>query len=298
MIEWLKKVFSKILNSDIKLHNNNLGLVNANADVKAEVRLADKIQDNKLVEVNNNDNSKHLVINNGMSYSDISKFVEDKLKEANNNLMKNLEPRLLPQDYERLNNDYDFLFTYKEALHISAKRNDETTDSLLTEIIEERIKSSDELVKIINNESILTIGKLTKSQMEILHLLVISHFTRYVANSCGIDIMKASYYPLFNRKFNRDDFEYLAYTGCITLVQPGVIRFNNIIENMMNYYTYDDIQELKKTEEYKFMHKQWENSYLQYSQLTSVGKNIGINYHKVRCGFKLKGFDNLFINEE
>ena len=297
MIEWLKKVFSKILNSDIKLHNNNLGLVNANADIKADVRLADKIQDNKLVEVNNNDNSKHLVINNGMSYSDISKFVEDKLKEANSNLMKNLEPRLLPQDYERLNKDYDFLSTYREALQISAKRNDETTDSLLTEIIEERIKSTDELFNIVNNESIITIGKLTKSQIEILYLLALSHHTSLGGEKESIlKGIKETYFSLFNKNFNRDDFDHLAYTGCIDIQNSMSYKFNDIIYSLLK--NEDLVRDIQNSTEYIFAKEKWENSYLKHSKLTTVGKNIGLNYHKVCSNINIAGFDKLFGREE
>lgn len=298
MIEWLKKVFSKILNSDIKLHNNNLGLVNANADVKADVRLVDKIQDNKLVEVNNNDNSKHLVINNnGMSYSDISKFVDDKLNEANSNLMKYLEPRLLPQDYGRLNKDYDFLSTYRDALQISAKRNDETTDRLLTEIIEQRIKSNDELLNIVNNESIITIGKLTKAQIEILYLLALSHHTSLAGDKESIlKGIKDTYFSLFNKNLNYDDFDHLAYTGCIDIQNSIIYEFNDIVYNLLK--NEDLVRDIQNSTEYKLVKEKWENTPLKHSKLTTVGKNIGLNYHKVCSNINIAGFDKLFDREE
>ena len=280
--------------------NVQAGLVNANAkiDAKAEIKAADSVHTHIGGTTNYDNSQNNQIFYMGMSYSDVLKIVNTELSLANAKLMKQIESRLLPEDINSVKGDFDFLDTYREAVKISAKRHDKTTDDVLSEIILERIKETDDFPKIVQNEAILTIGKLTKSQIDILHTIAMCHHAVLTFNDSKdlLMAMKEMVKPLFDNQFLDIDFNYLAYTGCITMMFTGHYEFYKVIQRMTR--NQKNISFDKNSEDYKYMEQKWNNSLLRKSSLTTVGQYIGLHYHNVMFDKKLPNIEKLFINEE
>ena len=233
-----------------------------------------------------------------MSYTEVKNVVDTELALSNQRLMEILKPRLLPENIDKIKNDFDFLDTYREAVKISAKKQDDITDKVLSEIILERVKEENDFPKIVQNESIYTIGKLTKSQINILHTLAMCHSAAlsYTDYDDLIIALNELVKPLFDCNFVNIDFNYLVYTGCIDQLHTGYYEFNRIIERMAgNKYNLDSY---KNSEDYKYMEQKWNNSLLNKSNLTTVGQYIGLHYHNVMFDKKLPNLNKLFIRED
>lgn len=119
MIEWLKKVFSKILNSDIKLHNNNLGLVNANADIKADVKLSATMNTQF---GNTYQDNRNVTIVQGITYEDMQVCVNTVINEKIALLKADLEEKLLPEQLNQLKDNVGVIASYREVISISGNK--------------------------------------------------------------------------------------------------------------------------------------------------------------------------------
>lgn len=302
MLNWLKKIFAKLKGA--KPIVGDVGLVNVkpefNADIKGELKFADK-QENKLVEVNNIDNSQQMTQQNfyiGMSYNDIVNIVQREQIIANNNLMSKIEPRLLPENIDKIKNDFDFIDTYREAVKISAKRKDEITDDMLADIISERIKETDDFRKIILNETINTIGKLTQSQIEILEIISLCHYTKFDADTFDnlINKIENTIKPMICKDYANIDFEYLAYTGCIESSLSGSYDFYKIIRHIVSDKY--DIEVYRINENYKQMEAKWKKSFLCHSKPTAIGKLIGLKYYNILNNNEISNIERIYQKEE
>ena len=123
MFKWIKYIFN------IKPAVGDVGFVNVKPEfnaIKGDAKVAEKI-DNKLIDKSQNNQTFYL----GMSYTEVKNVVDRELALSNQRLMEILKPRLLPENIDKIKNDFDFLDTYREAVKISAKRKDEITDDML-----------------------------------------------------------------------------------------------------------------------------------------------------------------------
>lgn len=170
MIEWLKKVFSKILNPEIKLHNNNLGLANANADIKADVRLADTMN---MQFGNTYQDNRNVTIVQGITYEDMQVCVKAVINEKIALLKADLEEKLLPEQLNQLKDNVGVIASYREAISISAMKNDEDFDKILSATLKDRIASDDTDYQNTCAQAISIIGKFTKNHLKLLSLFYI-----------------------------------------------------------------------------------------------------------------------------
>lgn len=295
MFNWLKNVFSIFKKLNNKQLVGDVGLINAkaeiNTDIKAEAKIADN-QTNKFLEVNNN--QRNQIFYMGMSYQDVTDIVRKEISLASNRLMNNIEPRLLPSDLKKVQQDFDFLSTYDNAVKISAKRKDDTINKTIEEIIIDRIKTDNDFIKMVSNEAIKTIEKITNEQFEILHIMSLIYkcsFNDVKTTEELVKNFKTTLRPLFNKNFKVIDFEYLSYVGCLFSIEPISIIFEKICKAV---YPNVDIIELKKNEEYKFIESKWTSTLLCKHKLTAVGTYIGLKYNKVKLGFEISNIEKIF----
>lgn len=290
MFKWIKYIFN------IKPAVGDVGFVNVKPEfnaIKGDAKVAEKI-DNKLIDKSQNNQTFYL----GMSYTEVKNVVDRELALSNQRLMEILKPRLLPENIDKIKNDFDFLDTYREAVKISAKRKDEITDDMLADIISERIKETNDFSKIILNESINTIGKLTQSQIEILEIISLCHYTKIDADTFDnlISKVETTIKPMICKDYANIDFEYLVYAGCIESALAGSYDFYKIIRNMISDKY--DIEAYKENENYKQMEAKWKESFLCHSKPTAIGKLIGLKYYNIHNNNEISNLERLYQKED
>ena len=114
MFNWIKRILYKIKNQQSTIRD--VGLVNANPEIK----FADT-QNNNLI-IGGNDTRNQTFFNFGMTYQDVNNMIQKELLLAHNRLMSDIAPRLLPNDWQKVQQDYGFLQIYLEAIKISAQK--------------------------------------------------------------------------------------------------------------------------------------------------------------------------------
>lgn len=285
MFNWIKRILYKIKNQQSTIRD--VGLVNANPEIK----FADT-QNNNLI-IGGNDTRNQTFFNFGMTYQDVNNMIQKELLLAHNRLMSDIAPRLLPNDWQKVQQDYGFLQIYLEAIKISAQKHSTNIDKTIEEIIIDRINTNNDFLKIISQESILTISKLLEHQFRILHILALFHKCK-IEEKNAIDLIQnltVTFKPLYDTQFKTIDFEYLSYTGCLSLVEPGYIDLNQKYNS--NRYPNIDIKSVQKSDVYQFIKKKWENSDLKRYRPTAIGTYIGLKYHKVKFDIDIPNIEKI-----
>ena len=275
MFSWVATFLKKFLS--IGPISGDLGF-NIKPEINNEVKLADNI-DNKLIEIH--DNSKNLYYQ-GMSYSDIKQLIIDEQNAADKRLIALLDSSLSIDEKLKIRSDYDYVYTYNEAVKISAKRKDDNIDKLLSKTLKDRIQSEEDLNTLVYNEAIMTIGKLADVQLKLLGMFI--YIANFVKTAQDLDAIEAeAEYFLKTIKiteFGQIDIEHLLYTGCADRT-PLARNFIEILK--VKYKDNAQIQSLKELSAYPSLKKiqdLWEVKHLKYITLTSVGKVIAINYYQ------------------
>lgn len=122
------------------------------------------------------------------------------------------------EDLKKIINDPDFQFISKNAL-ISASRSPsiELHKNLSSLVIQRINSSNDDLKRIVYNEAITTINKLTTNQLKIITLCFLF---KYIANDgitswqTYVDYLNAEFKPFLNFKNTIAEFQHIAYTSC------------------------------------------------------------------------------------
>ncbi|WP_428080886.1 LPO_1073/Vpar_1526 family protein [Candidatus Avelusimicrobium alvi] len=285
MFNWIKRILYKIKGAQPII--GDVGLVNINPEVK----FADT-QNNNLI-IGGNDKRNQTFFNFGMTYQDVHNMIQKELLLAHNKLMSEIAPRLLPNNWDEMKQDYAFLQTYLEAIKISAQKHNTNIDKTIEEIIIDRINTKNDFLKIISQESIRTISKLLEHQFRILHILALFHKCKIEGKETTdlIQNLTVKFKPLYDTQFKTIDFEYLSYTGCLSLVEPGYIDFNQKYNS--NRYPNIDIKSVQESDVYQFIKKKWENSDLKRYRPTAIGTYIGLKYHKVKFNIDIPNIEKI-----
>lgn len=250
-------------------------------NIKAEntFKVADDIKNQVAENINVNSAQNQLnQYNFGISYSEVREIIAVENNLANQRLIEKIEPRLLPEDKEKIKNDYDFLHTYNDAVKISAKKQNKEIDDILSELIIDRINSNNEIEKIVSNEAIKTIEKLTNNQLKIITLAFLIRYVnhaRIIDNKSFDSVITEKISPFIDFEEKITDFEHIEYTNCghISAIR---VDFEQILTN--NYQSLD-INNL--SEQILFVKKTWSTSTINRLKLTSVGLLIAIKYYKI-----------------
>ena len=180
-----------------------------------------------------------------------------------------------------------------EITKIVATKNNSVINSLLIEILTNKINNDDELQNIASSEAMKVAGKLTEAQLKILLVVMIIVYTRYEA--LDIAVLEINIKELLEKLkieyVENIDIEHLTYTGCISRLQFGQ-NFDKLLQNI-----YKDIPQIQNAHNYpnlKKLQEIWDNKNLKYIQLTSVGKVIAINYFQTIFNDKIKNIDDVF----
>lgn len=115
----------------------------------------------------------------------------------------------------------DVQYALFEAIKAGARSDNQTLRNILTSLIVERVrKNDDDLKRIIYNEAIATLGKLTSNQLDILALRLIVDWKVYSLKEVVGDwrsyLKDLDYYvkPFVNCRITDADIKHLQYSAC------------------------------------------------------------------------------------
>ena len=299
MIEWLKKVFSKILNPEIKLHNNNLGLVNANADIKADVRLADAMN---MQFGNTYQDNRNVTIVQGITYEDMRICADTVANEKMALFKAELETKLLPEQLNKLKYDVGIIASYREAISISAMKSDEDFDKILSATLKDRIASDDTDYQNTCAQAISVMKNFTKNHFKLLALFYIfgsGHLKGFGSIEQFIEFYEQYISQLLDLPLDkiRDTGTSIIGNGCAVTYTFGsrVSDFfdKQIAEYIAKLSSKEAIREEEITQKNIIdrLDQIWTNSGLTSAFLTPIGKCIGHIYLKDLLNLDLGNLD-------
>ncbi len=229
------------------------------------------------------------------NFPKLQKIAANEARERVNLFKKELSEKISKKlSFQEINkiSEPDIQYALFEAIKTNIRRNDKELRNILTELIIGRIKrDNSDLTKIIYNEAISTVGKLTKNQLKILTL----HITvRYVIrqNIFSWDDFKdylKSIESFLDFEDRIVDFQHLEFCSCISIIDFASIGVLEIFKN--NYPSLFEIdkkinQKIKKDQMGSLLLKKWENSKIKNITSTSAGILIGIIYYEQTTGIK------------
>lgn len=166
------------------------------------------------------------------NFYDLGKTVEKIINERAEEIINEYLKRLISKNPEALKNteDADLRFIIYEAQKNHARRGDKEIAHLLVDMLIDRTVTKEErLVKIVYNEALEILPKLTSKQIDILTAIFI---LRYVNMNNVFYIEKLD---LVMKKFTKvipeEEFFYqhLQYAGCVS-ISVGEVNFKDILK--------------------------------------------------------------------
>lgn len=123
---------------------------------------------------------------------------------------------------EKSIDDPDMQYIAKKALVQSGRRGEEGLHEELSSLLTERLKAGDEgseIKKVVFNESIETMEKLTSNHIKIICLMFLVHKTqRNLFSLEGLNnFIEEAFTPYLDVKISKSQFEYLDYAGVTML---------------------------------------------------------------------------------
>ncbi|MGE1060811.1 LPO_1073/Vpar_1526 family protein [Bacillus sp. GMa5/1] len=195
--------------------------------------------------------SKNVTVNQyGLNYSDVKEIcmmvfksnfydlggtvqtiIEERAEEIINKYLK----RLISKDPEALKNteDADLRFIIYEAQKNHARRGDkEIADLLVDMLIERTVTKEETLVKIVYNEALEILPKLTSKQIDMLTVIFLLRNVN-VGHVFRIDNLDNIMRVLIEFVPNEEFFyQHLQYTGCVSINMTSV----DFIDELKNAY--------------------------------------------------------------
>lgn len=231
--------------------------------------------------------SKVRIIENQASYFDELSLALWKLVQSNEELKKTVS-------------DPDFQYASKKAWISASRRDSKDLHSQLASLIIGRIEHwNDELKRIVYNEAIETIDKLTPNQLKILTLCFLIKKTKYNRVSTV-----AQFYQNIERytwsfvdfKNTPSEFEHIVYTGCASISIGSMdmtATFKSHYEQILQEWgTMEEI--LRTNPSATKLLQIWNDTSIKNMNLTSVWVAIAIsNYERV---FGEKMDINIWVN--
>lgn len=244
------------------------------------------------------------VVNNGLGYAEVKEVVMDVFKanfyelgEKANQIARERAEEILDEFLEKLNEvspsliekteDPDLQYAIFETQKSHARLGDnEISDLLVDVLIDRTINQEESFKKLVLNEALTVIPKLTINQIDILSLIYVFRYLSFLIN-----IPFEHYYtflrPFINTVSVPNDemfYQHLQFCGCIS-ISIGSSQAESIMERKIPGLNKDSIKEkyTQYPELTTFMNK-WDATKLCNSSLTSVGLAIALSNIKRRTG--------------
>jgi len=187
----------------------------------------------------------------------------------------------------------DLQYISKKAAISASRSSSKDLHNNLSLLIVQRINSDNEdLKRIVYNEAISTIDKLTSNQLKIITLCFLIGRTKLSGLTNlqqFIEFLENKTKPFVDFKRTRAEFEHIAYSGCASIS----IASRNIDSLFKGNYPEifkktDNIKELLRNSKVaSCLIDDWESTQIKSMNLTSVGIVIGSTYYEQKNGDKL-----------
>jgi len=266
MFKWLSKIFKT------KSAVGNIGLLNADFSP----RVAEELSANFGCTTNND--NRNLILVQGITLNDMVSYVDSKINEKIVLFRHNLETNILPSQLEKLKKDVGTITSYKEAISISAIKNDEDFDKILSSVLKERIESDDTDTQNICSLSISTMKNLTKSHFKILSFLYIFR-SGYLKDLTSAEQFMEFYNNYFSKLLDMS-YEKIRDIGTSILANGCAVQYA-IASNLHEIFEeqlLEDVNKLVGNDLLNNLAGIWYQTGLASSFPTEVGKNIAKTY--------------------
>lgn len=180
----------------------------------------------------------------------------------------------------------DFQYISKRASIAASRSSSCDLYKNLSSLIVQRINfDNDNLKRIVYNEAITTIEKLTTDQLKILTICFLLTRTKRTGLS-GLDEFKEyleqKIKPFIDFKRTRAEFEHLAYTGCASISIGSYDIVKLLKDNYPEVFKDPDNPEGLLTDSYTAteLFSVWKDTQIQNMNLTSVGIVIASTFYE------------------
>lgn len=202
------------------------------------------------------------------------------LTENLNKIVKNQE------EVQKVINTPDFQYISKTAAISASKTSSKELHTGLAKLIVSRVNvDSKDLQRIVYNEAIKTIEKLTASQLKIITFVFILKHTKQqgITNINQFNNYLETLKPFIDFKDSKAEYQHIQYTGCgiIGIMSYDIwntfkLNYPEIFKAEPNIAEINVEEVLKENKTAQEIKKAWENA--QKIELSSVGIAIAITY--------------------
>ncbi|SHH12892.1 LPO_1073/Vpar_1526 family protein [Desulfosporosinus lacus] len=260
-----------------------------------------------------------VVVNQGLSYTEVrqvsmdvfennfydlgekvKKLVNERAEEILNKYLK----RLAEESPESINNteDPDIRSSIFEVQKSYARLGDKEISDLLVEVLIKRtINPGEPFIKLVLNEALTIIPKLTTKQINILSLIYLVKYLSFIPQfNVSFDTYSQLIQPFLTKieiPTNEIFYQHLQYCGCVS-ISIGEANFDTIMIHKFPYLfkNNEDLNPALNLHPHLVHIKSiWNSSKLCNSTLSSVGIAIALNNLKVKAGYDWNL--NLWIHE-
>lgn len=223
------------------------------------------------------------------NFYDLGEKVQDIINSRAEEIINKFLDKLKAQFPESLSNteDPDVRYAIYNSQKNHARRGDVDIADLIVEVLVERTKVKDEaLLKLVTNESLEVIPKLTLKQIDILTVLFIFRYVNIkevfptlvnlyeIVSVFAEDIPSSEWF-----------YQHLQFTGCIS-ISIGSVDLEKIITDAYQKDYGIELQGYLSGTMPGFLKvlDMWQNTKLKHSSLTSVGVSIALSNFKRKIG--------------
>ncbi len=223
--------------------------------------------------------------------------VKEGIRANQNSFEKQVEDRMphIKKEGDELDSiicSPDFQYTAKKCTLAASRSCSQELHRMLSYLLIERINNDDmDLPRIVYNEAVLTISKLTKTQFKLLALCL---HLKYATQNDLYNLMEfkkylESIFPFTTSLGKRADYDHMEYTGCVSEAishsNVGLIlkdRYSRVFSKFSPQEIEAYIASLGSAG--KTLLSSWRNLRLSKLKLTSVGVMIGCIYSEIITG--------------
>jgi hypothetical protein len=241
------------------------------------------------------------------NFPKLKEEAENEVKKNVNLFIEELDRKITAKlNKEQINKfrDPDIQYALYEAIKINARKNSEELRKNLSTLIVERVENdNNDLKRIVYNEAIATVGKLTTNQLKILtlcFLLRYAYYTGIVSWETFNHHLDTRIKPFLDFKDTNAEFQHIEYAGCGSnsigiwdLIQifrtTYSLLFNNLIERLdienlnLPILIKEDVINLSQKENkyfFKVKNKQDLEKYLKEKSIDTELKNKLLNIYE------------------
>lgn len=238
------------------------------------------------------------------NFYDLGETVETLIEQRAEEIINKYLDRLQQEAPNSINNtkEPDVRYAIYNAQKNHSRRGDKEIAELMVEALVERTKlGNQDLLKLIINESLEVIPKLTMKQIDILTLLFLFRNVN-IGNVFSLsDLSKVI--KIFSRDLTTNEwvYQHLQFTGSISIGTLSYPLLDILAGHYKNQYELSEERDIRKRlsqsdSSLLELIDVWENSNLKNSTLTSVGIAIALSNFNIKTHFNFEL--NQWINEQ